>query len=340
MKKIKVAILGIAHDHCTGKLDCMKKYPEIFEIVGIVEPNPENVEIFGKKESFQGLKWLSEEEFSRLDDLDAVIVESEELKLVEYAQKCVDRGFHVHIDKPAGEDIGAFETLLRTAKSKKLIVQMAYMYRYNPAIKYCMELVKSGKHGEIYEVDAIMDTEHSKEKREWLGNFKGGIMFFLGCHMVDMVVQFMGMPKKIIPYNKKTSFNNVDAIDHGFAVFEYEKGISTVRSTSTEINGFGRRQLVICGSEGTIELKPIETNIWDQYTYMNISTRDMTKNKEYYDTKKVFPPFAISGRYDDMMIDFAAMVRGEIANPYTYEHELAVQKAILAACGFDIDYKN
>ena len=40
------------------------------------------------------------------------------------------------------------------------------------------------------------------------------------------------------------------------------------------------------------------------------------------------------------MLDFVAMVRGEKENPYTYEYELEVQKLVLAACGYDIDYKS
>ena len=42
---------------------------------------------------------------------------------------------------------------------------------------------------------------------------------------------------------------------------------------------------------------------------------------------------------DEMMLDFAAYVRGEKTNPYTYEYEYQLQKMILAACGQDIDYK-
>lgn len=39
------------------------------------------------------------------------------------------------------------------------------------------------------------------------------------------------------------------------------------------------------------------------------------------------------GRYDDMMTSFAAMVRGEKENPYTYDYELALYRTILKCCG-------
>jgi hypothetical protein len=43
------------------------------------------------------------------------------------------------------------------------------------------------------------------------------------------------------------------------------------------------------------------------------------------------PP--MNTRYDDHLIEFARIVRGEIANPYPYEHELLVQEVLLAAAG-------
>ncbi len=38
-------------------------------------------------------------------------------------------------------------------------------------------------------------------------------------------------------------------------------------------------------------------------------------------------------RYDEQLIEFARCVRGEIKNPYSYEHELLVQEVLLAASG-------
>ena len=43
-----------------------------------------------------------------------------------------------------------------------------------------------------------------------------------------------------------------------------------------------------------------------------------------------FGPF---GRYLEMMQDFAAIVRGEYENRFSYDYELAVQRLLLQACG-------
>ena len=38
-------------------------------------------------------------------------------------------------------------------------------------------------------------------------------------------------------------------------------------------------------------------------------------------------------RYLPMMLDFAEIVRGEKENPYTYDYELELYKAVLKCCG-------
>ena len=332
---IRIGQIGMSHDHAEGKMDCVLKYPDHFEVAGIAEENPENIERFGGKACYNGIPVMSVDELLDLPGLDAVMVETEELKLIETAQRCVDKGVHVHIDKPAGNDIATFEKLLKTAKTKGLTVQLAYMYRYNPAVQYCLEAVKSGKLGEIYQVDAIMDSWYPPEKRAWTNSFPGGNMFFLGCHMVDLVLLMAGVPEKIIPLNKSTGIDGINAVDHGFTVFEYKNGISTVRATLTECIGFARRQLVVCGDRGVIEIKPLEVS--GSYPTSRLSiTFDRQFSGSYVEQLLPEAP----GRYDTMMLDFAEMVKGNKENPFTYGYELLVQKAVLAACGLPVDIKD
>ncbi|NLO35704.1 MAG: Gfo/Idh/MocA family oxidoreductase [Clostridiaceae bacterium] len=330
-RKIRLGHIGTAHDHSTGFMACVRSFPEVFEVVGIVEPDPGYYAQNKDNPAYDGLAWMTEDELFRRG-VDAVQVEGFELDLVKTALRWAERGVHLHIDKPAGDSLEDFGRLLRLAKQKNLVVQMGYMYRYNKAVQQCLQWIQDGTLGTIYQVDAIMDTEHRKEKREWLGHFDAGIMFFLGCHIVDLVYLIQGMPNKVVPYNRSTGLDGVQTIDHGFAVFEYDRGVSTVRATSTEINGYGRRQLVVCGSKGTVEIKPLENP-----TEMTVTLSQDTAGREYSDRQQPVELPPQGGRYDAMMLDFAEMVRGTKANPYDYNYEYQLHKLILAACGQAID---
>ena len=39
MKKLRVAHFGIAHDHSGVTMECARKYPDVYEVVGICEPD-------------------------------------------------------------------------------------------------------------------------------------------------------------------------------------------------------------------------------------------------------------------------------------------------------------
>ena len=185
---IKIGQIGIGHNHGEAKMITVKKFPELFEVVGFAEENEEWLEKRGNLECYKGLKRYSVDEL--IEKCDALLIETDVWNLTEIAQKCIDAGKHVHIDKPASGTLQEYKKMLDTARDKNLIVQLAYMYRYNPAIQKAFQLISEGKLGEIYSINAEMSTFHSPKYREWLTNFGGGIMYILGCHLIDLVVHF------------------------------------------------------------------------------------------------------------------------------------------------------
>lgn len=331
--KIRLGHVGTFHDHSSAKLKCVLKFPEVFELVGCVAESPEREAEIRDTEPYCNVEFMSREELLARG-VDAVLVESFELDLVKEAIFWASHGVHTHIDKPAGGPAEDLEKLYAICDEKKLTAQFAYMYRYNPSYLDCKARIARGELGEIFEVDAVMDTCHSPAKREWLNKLPGGIMYFLGCHMIDLVFDLMGMPDNVTTYLKSTDFDGVHAIDHSFATFEYKKGISTVRATSTEVNGYGRRQLIVCGSLGTYEIEPFEV---PTKTFITL----MKDQKTYRDCRTELDIPSLDGlsRYDGMMLDFAAMVRGEKENPYAPAYEIALHKLVLYCSGLRDSYK-
>lgn len=335
MRKIRIGHIGTLHDHSSGKMKCVLKYPDVFEVVGIVAEDDARWERIKNTLEYRNIPRMTEEELFAAG-VDAVMVEGFEHDLPYVARRCVERGVHVHVDKPAGRDLDVFEDTLRIAKGKNLTVQMAYMYRYNPAYLDCLRLIEEGKLGEVYQVTAIMNVGHPAEKRAWLSQFDGGMMFYLGCHMIDFVYRLLGTPDKVTSFIKSSGIDGLDVPDNTTAILEYKNGASIVQSVACEIGGFGRRQLIVCGSRGSYTIQPLERPLHAYFT-------DGVTAKPFTDTKvkRELPLFNdVNDRYDAMMLDFAAMVRGEKQNPYTYEYELGLQKLILACCGHDVDFKS
>lgn len=342
MPPIRLAHIGLGHMHSHQKLDCIMARPDLFDVRCIVAPEDEDRETPCYAEGlvmYPQIPRRTLEQALSDDTIQAVFIETDDWLMNKYAQIALAAGKHVHMDKPGGDDTPAFRKTLSMAKERNLVFQMAYMYRYNPAVMHALELIRQGKLGDILQVDALMSTEHALWIRKWLKRYQGGTMHTFGCHMIDLILLCQGMPEQVVPFLKKTGLDGVDVNDHDLAVLLYPRGVSTARTSSFEVNGFGRRQLVICGTEGTLELKPLETNYFNYMTPMNVSYKSLTRYQQYEDMHESWRIPPMRNRHDGMIEAFAGMVRGEIENPYSYEYEAQVQLVTMAACGYPVNLK-
>ena len=336
MKKIRIVQIGIGHDHATAAIGSLRKLTDLFEVVGYVAPAVEVEKYRDRLRSFNGLSEMTLDGVLADDTIEAVCIETEEVSLTDVALACAQAGKHIQMDKPGGLDPDTYEEMLRIMKQKGLVFHTGYMYRYNHEVMHVMDMVKNGEFGEIFSVETHMDCRHIPEKRQWLETFPGGMMFFLGCHLVDLIYGILCMPEEIIPMNCSTGIDGVTAEDYGFAVFKYKNGISFAKTCAEEMGGFARRQLVVTGEKRSIELKPLEMyspDVNGQYTEVTEYTDPTWGNRGCFRRGEG------QDRYDDMMAAFAEMVCGERENPWSYEYELQLYRIVLAACGVEIDYK-
>lgn len=332
MKRIRVAQIGTGHLHAGACFKTLRNRPDLFEIVGIAEPVPERVCRLTERAVYKDIPVYTAEEILNMEDLDAVTIETDEVHLTKYALAAAERGLHVHMDKPGGIELADFEKLIATAKKNKTIVHLGYMYRYNPYVQQILEEVKRGEFGEIFSVEAQMSGHVSADLREWMKIFPGGMMFFLGCHLIDLLLLLRGQPDEIIPFNRVTGHDGLDTTDYGMVVFSYPNGISFAKSNASEIGGFTRRQLVVCGTKKTVELKPFETlveggQVTDKTEYLT----------EAWFEKGEPSQTPVFDRYDAMMEAFAKMAAGEKENPFTLDYELELYRTILKCCDVKID---
>jgi predicted dehydrogenase len=271
---------------------------------------------------------MTREQLLNLPGLQAVLVETRVRDLLDTAEACVAAGLHVHLDKPAGESLAQYRRILEAATRKSLWVQLGYMYRYNPAVVLLRDILRRGWLGDVFEVHAVMSKVVGPDERTALAEYRGGIMFELGCHVIDLVVGILGVPTKVTPHARHSSKRDDTLVDNMLAVFDYPVATATVRSSALEVEGFERRHLVVCGTEGTFQIQPLD----NPAARVTFSTARGPYRKGYQDVS--FPRFT---RYVADAADMARVIRGGKAIDFTPRHDLAVQQAILQASGLPAD---
>ena len=335
MKPIKVVQYGTwQYTHAEHTMLTMRSLPRYFEVAGFCEPDEKRLASALKRPCYSGLRVFTPEEILSDRTIDAVIVESAEVEQASDTLRFLKAGFNVHSDKPCGGFSGDFERAVETARENGLIFQNGYMYRYNPAVVRAFEIVKSGKLGELISVEAQMSQCYHGEMRRWLGDIPGGMMFYLGCHLVDLVEMFMGEPEEVLTLSMNSGLEET-GLDSGLAMLRYKHGWSMIKTVANEVSGDARRQFVISGTNGTIEIKPLENPveipgvICANKISMKLTLPGHTVSFADRPEETFFRPY---GRYDDMMIDFARTVAGEKANSFDYDRELRVHRLLERIC--------
>lgn len=319
--RIKVGQIGTAHAHAS-KLGVYRTSPD-YEVVGVVEPDATLRKRAEASDVYGGLKFLTQDELLATPGLQAVLVETHVRDSLNAAEACVRAGKHIHLDKPAGASLPQFKKILADAARQKLIVQMGYMFRYNPAVVLLRQFLADGWLGDVYEVHTVMSKVVGAADRKELAEFRGGILFELGCHVLDLVIAILGEPQQVTPVIRHSSPLDDNLADNMLAVLQYPKAIATVQASAQEIDGGNRRHLVVVGTEGTFHIQPLD----NPSARVALSKPRGDYKKGYQDLK--FPKYT---RYVDDAADMARVIRGEKPFGFSYDHDRITQEVLLKSC--------
>lgn len=323
-RPIVIGQVGTKHAHAEGQLATLRACAD-FDVVGVVEPDDAAWDRARTKAAYRGLRRLTWQELLAIPHLQAVTVETEVRGLLDHAEKVAAAGLHLALDKPAGESLSRFHRLLEQTQAAGRLVKMGYMFRYNPAFELALRAIRENWLGPVTVIHAEMGKLVQGEARLSLLPYAGGSMFELGCHLIDSVVRFLGKPDKVTPFARRAAEDGL--ADNMTAVLEYPNSLVTLRSSLREVTGGARRQMVICGDNGTLEIRPLEP----PQVRLTLLEPAGGFQKGAQDVLVESRP-----RYEADWADWAAAIRGEKAWEFKPEHDLAVQETVLRASGLPL----
>lgn len=320
---LKIGQIGTSHAHASGKMTSIRALPELWQVVGLAEPEADQRQHLGKAAAYQGVPQMTMEELLSTPGLAAVAVETTIEGSCPAAIRCLEAGKHVHLDKPGALDHAEFTRMRRLAEQKGLTVQMGYMLRYNPAFELLFRAVKEGWLGEITEIDAAMGKLADTGTREKIGALPGGGFFELACHVVDAVVTLLGRPSAVHPFSSPSRSDGV--LDNQMAVLAYPRATAVIRCNHTDPFGGPRRRFNVTGTAGTLEVLPLESG----KVSLSLSQARGGYKKGTQNLALEVP----KDRYIREFMDLAAVVKGGRKLAWNADHDITVHETVLRAAG-------
>ena len=333
MRPLRTVFHGLRHEHGPGKLASVRKLPGDFEVVGVVDDRPGVSPTWHANWSFfDGLPLMSAAEALAMPDVDVVFVETANGELVEAARPWAERGVAMHLDKPTGEKHEPFRELVALCRAKNVPLQLGYMFRANPAIRFCRKVVADGVLGKVFHVEADMDHDYGDDDyQRYVSTFHAGIFYNLCCHLVDFVVPMVegDMVRSSLAVGAAPG-DPPEWRNRCSAMMEWPEATVFLRSCSRNPGGIPHRRLRIDGTNGTLELDPIERFDGQQIHVQMFLGRPAG---DYVAGRHDFAFGPQLDRYVGQLSELARIVRGEIPNPVAlYDHDLKVHDVLLRTC--------
>ena len=331
---LRTIVYGITHEHAFGKLATLRRMSDTFELVGVVDDRAT-----ATRPNFAdhpvdpaGLPLVTPGEALAKGNADVVLVETTNADLISVAARFVDAGIPLHCDKPCGEAMEPYRSLVEKCRAKNLPFQIGYMYRGNPAVRWIWDFVRGGGLGEVTFVEADMNHDYQLEGYpEYISSFKGGILYNLGCHLVDLVVPVVrGGFLSATPLLGDAPGDPQGSRTACASLMRFEGTDVLLRTSSHLPGGIDCRRFRIDGTNGTIDLCPIE-RFDGKNLVLNLSLKTAAGGRPAGVQTLDFG--VQEDRFGGQLAELAAIVRGERPNDQDYDRDLRTHELTLAACG-------
>ena len=176
---IKVGVIGAGH---LGKIHLNILSNSNFNLIGFHDTDVENSEKLASEKGYVFFKEID----SLINLIDAVVIVSPTTTHFEIAEKCINKGKHIFVEKPLTTNSEEARIINKLAKEGNIIGQVGFVERYNQAFISCREFIDKPKFIEshrlsdfnprgtdvsvimdlmIHDIDIILNINQSKVKK-------------------------------------------------------------------------------------------------------------------------------------------------------------------------------
>lgn len=254
MKKVKVGFISFAHMHAASYLLGMLKRDDV-EIIGIADEDAERVRPYTVD---RGIPYYADYNEMLAQELDAVVICSENARHAEITKRAAAAGKHVLCEKPLGLSEAEMLEMIQVCKDNGVQLMTAFPCRYITSVRQAKEAIDAGQIGEIL---AMKGTNRGTMPGGWFIEREksgGGAVFDHTVHVMDLMHWFTGSKAEEVYAHVETLYNDTDIDDAGMVHVKFANGVVAVLDPSWSRNRnyptWGDVTLEIIGTKGVLNI--------------------------------------------------------------------------------------
>jgi len=261
---MKIGLISLAHPHGLSYLMSLKSLPDA-EITGIADDDEARVrhwaEQFGIPYDGEllGVPFVGDYRELLKQDIDAVIVTSENAKHREHVLAAARAGKHVLCEKPLATNAKDAQEMIDVCQENGVLLSTAFPVRFCTSVATAKQVVESGQLGQIY---AIKSTNHGTIPGDWFVDrvlAGGGAVTDHTVHLVDVMRWMMGAEVATVYAESNTRFGDDPIDDCGIVTIEFDNGVfATIdcswSRSSKSYPTWGDVTMEILGSDGILHV--------------------------------------------------------------------------------------
>lgn len=266
-KTFRVGIIGAGNWASTAHMPAMNALPDVFQVVGITDNQPEHISRFSAEFGVPGFENL--EEMIQTADLDVLDVVTSRGMHYEPVMLGMAHNLAILSEKPLGHTIIETRQLYHEAHQRHLITHMGFTFRYSPAMQYVRDLIHEGALGEIFHVQGfeenaqLVDPETPLPRIGFSRKTDSGALHGYGSHLLDLVRWILGEFDTVVgdmatyikerPVVGEAARLPVDVDDSTIVLGRLKSGVQAVMQFSKIAMGYGPGvELRIYGSKAAL----------------------------------------------------------------------------------------
>lgn len=263
-KVMRIAIVGMGH---IGRRHFeMINGIEFFQLVAICDVDEERI-----------MQWRGVNQYNDIsvmlsaEDVDIVVIATPHHLHFEQTMMCLQRRVHVIVEKPMALKTDEARKMIEYSRQCECKLWVVKQNRFNTPVFALDHLIKSGKLGKIYFIEAHVLWNRNDQyytASSWRGKLKeeGGALYTHASHFIDLMVEWGG---EVVAANGFCTRRQqmIETEDLGSANLVFSSGaLGSVQWTTLAHQKNFEGSIAVVGEKGTVKIGGPYLNQFDHWS--------------------------------------------------------------------------